>query len=91
MSRLISALESMPIALMSHANTNGNLVHEKLVTQKGVLHRDISPNNMVFRCSKHGDRQVLLIDFNYAVHLDGTVTQFPKGMVSIEHYFVAAC
>ena len=69
---------------MSCASANNCSVHEKLVKQKGILHWDVSPNNMVFRCSKNGDRPVLLIDFNYAVCLDYITAQYPK--VSTKHY-----
>lgn len=58
-------------------------VHERLVTEKKILHRDISPNNIVFVPSElDGDRSVLLIDFDYAAHLDGRPSPYPKGTVS---------
>lgn len=61
---------------------NNGSVHEKLVTEQVTLYRDISPCNVVFNGSSHGERQVSFIDVDYAAHSDRTILQHSRGLVS---------
>lgn len=78
---LIAGLESMSVLFASCIRAHYRPVHEKLVATKGVLHKDITPHNMMYKDSKRGDRSVLLIDFDYAIPSSST-TQHLKGIVS---------
>ncbi|KAG9310799.1 hypothetical protein JVU11DRAFT_8651 [Chiua virens] len=55
-------------------------IHQRLSQEQGILHRAISPSNLVFQSDDAPIRKVMLVDFDYAAqaNYDDTV-KYPSG------------
>jgi serine/threonine protein kinase len=63
-----------------------SIVLDYLKRNVGILHRDISPNNILLVRDATGNARCLLIDFDYAVHLNSEL-KASRGLRTVSTIF----